>query len=57
MDFWLFIFCVLELVRFKAAEGGVAVGEEAESLAIVDNILSIKMFKMQSMRWYSVSGH
>lgn len=36
MDFWFFMFCALEDVRFKAA-GGVAVGDEAEPFAIVND--------------------
>jgi hypothetical protein len=39
MDFWFFMFCVLEVVRFRAAWGGVAVGDEAEPFAIVVNPL------------------
>jgi hypothetical protein len=38
MDFWFFMFCVLEDVRFRAA-GGVAVGDESEPFAIVDDPL------------------
>ena len=41
IDFWLFMFCVLDVVFFSAAEGGVAaaVGEDAggSSFAIVAN--------------------
>jgi hypothetical protein len=36
MDFWLFMFWALEVVRFNAEEG-VPVGEEASPLAIVVN--------------------
>lgn len=37
IDFWLFMFWVLEVVRFSAVEGGVPVGDEASALAIVGN--------------------
>jgi hypothetical protein len=33
------MFCVLEVVRFNAAWGGVAVGDEAEPFAIVDDLI------------------
>ena len=39
IDFWLFMFCELDVVRFSAPEGGVAVvGEDAAGvpLAIAD---------------------
>lgn len=44
MDFWFFMFWVLEVVFFSAAGcGGVAVGDEAEFLAIVGEINAIAM--------------
>lgn len=43
MDFWFFMFCVLEVVFFSAAGcGGVAVGDEAEPLAIVGGKMQLR---------------
>jgi hypothetical protein len=43
MDFWLFMFWALEVVFFRAAEGGVAEGDSADALAIVDDSIQIAM--------------
>jgi hypothetical protein len=48
IDFWLFIFWVLEVVRFSAAVGGVpAVGDEAASLAIAFYIFMLQLNSIQ----------
>ena len=42
MDFWFFMFWVLDVVRLSAVEGGVPVGDDASALAMVNHYFSIQ---------------
>lgn len=43
IDFWFFMFWVLDVVRLSAVEGGVPVGDDASALAMVNHFFGIQL--------------